>query len=445
MKYLKVELKNRDSQGIYYIADERISDGVVSKSYDGYSKEFKLRLLISYQDNGKRIYKKKIFRFPPAQKDKTGKPIATTYNIRDNRHNKKIVVGMTLNQAVDYINKIERPKLIDKLMYPPEEEIKIPTLKEAFYDYMQEKKNAGKLRPHTALNYETYFEKHLKPLHNKEVDKVTQSDLVKIKNKLQKDGLSPRTIKTLKECLSPMFNYYIGDQSSLVTHNPTVSIIFKDIDNERSLDLSNDERKRLFKCVLNYEDIIFRSIFIWCFCGRRKGEVLGLRWCDIDLDKNEYTIPKEINKAKRDLTYILHPIQLKTLEAMQNRAEEEGYTIKLTDYIFPSIKNPHIQMHKDTPSRHWKNILINAELDDVYEHNIRIHDTRTIIASYLAEDDDNNPDKPIYVDQEIGSVLGHIPTGVTKRYIDTRKKVANRLLSDFFNWIYDYSFDKKLT
>lgn len=107
---------------------------------------------------------------------------------------------MTLNQAIDYINKVERPKLIDVLMYPPEEEVKIPTLKESFYDYMQEKKNAGKLRPHTALNYEKYFEKHLKPLHNKEVDKITQSDLVKIKNKLQKDGLSPRTIKTLKEC-----------------------------------------------------------------------------------------------------------------------------------------------------------------------------------------------------------------------------------------------------
>ena len=74
---------------------------------------------------------------------------------------------------------------------------------------------------------------------------------------------------------------------------------------------------------------------------------------------------------------------------------------------------------------------------NIYEHNIRIHDTRTIIASYLAEDDDDNPDKPIYVDQEIGSVLGHIPTGVTKRYVDTRKKVANRLLTDFFNWIYD--------
>jgi len=217
MKYLKIELKNKECQGIYYLADERISDGVVSKSYDGYSKKFKLRLLISYQHESKRVYKKKIFIFPPTQKDKTGKLIPTTFNIRDNRHNKKIVSGMTLNQAVDYINKVERPKFIDILMYPPEEEIKIPTLKEAFYDYMDEKKNAGKLRPHTALNYEKYFDKHLKPLHNKQVDKITQSDLVKIKNKLQKDGLSPRTIKTLKECLSPMFNYYIVNPEKLTS------------------------------------------------------------------------------------------------------------------------------------------------------------------------------------------------------------------------------------
>lgn len=72
----------------------------------GYSKKFKLRLLISYQYDSKRVYKKKIFIFSPAQKDKTGKLIPTTFNIRDNRHNKKIVSGMTLNQAVDYINKV---------------------------------------------------------------------------------------------------------------------------------------------------------------------------------------------------------------------------------------------------------------------------------------------------------------------------------------------------
>lgn len=134
---------------------------------------------------------------------------------------------MTLNQAVDYINKVERPKLVDTLMYPPEKEVKIPTLKEAFYGYREEKKNAGNLRPQTALNYEKYCDKHLKLLHNKDVDKITQSDLVKVKNKLQKNGLSSKTVKTLKECLSPMFNYDIEDQSSSVTYNPTARPVFK--------------------------------------------------------------------------------------------------------------------------------------------------------------------------------------------------------------------------
>jgi len=434
MKYLKIELKNKNTHGIYYIPDERISEGVVTKSYDSYKKAFKLRLLVSHQIDGKRVFRKKVFKFPPALKDKDGKPIPTTFNIRDNRHNKKIVPGMTLNQAIDYINKVERPKLMEVLVNP-QEEVKTLTLKEAFYHYMNEKKSADKLRPHTALNYEKYFEKHLKPLHDKEIDKITQADLVKIKNKLQKDGLSPRTVKTLKECLSPMFNYYLADHSSPVTHNPTASLIFKDIDNERKLELTNQERKELFKAVLNYEDKVFSSIFIWCFCGRRKGEVLGLKWRDIDLAKQEYTIPKEINKAKRDLTYILHPIQLETLNIMQNIAKEKEYTITPNDYVFPSIKDPHAQMHKDTPNRHWKKILQNANLLGKYSYNTRIHDTRTIIASYLAEDDEENPDKPAYLDQEIGSVLGHIPAGVTKRYIDSRKKVAFRLLNDFIEWI----------
>ena len=31
MKYLKIELKNKECQGIYYLADERISDGLISK------------------------------------------------------------------------------------------------------------------------------------------------------------------------------------------------------------------------------------------------------------------------------------------------------------------------------------------------------------------------------------------------------------------------------
>jgi len=436
MKYLKIELKNKECQGIYYIADKRISDGVVTKSYDGYSEPFKLRLLISYQDNNGRKFKKKIFTFPPVKKDMNNQLIPSAFNIKDNRHNKNIVAGMTLNQAVDYINKVERPKLLEELLHPIEEKaVQRPTLKESFYEYINEKKRVGKLRPHTALNYEKYFEKHLHTLHHRYTDEITQSDLVKIKNMLYDHGLSPRTVKTLKECLSPMFNYYIGDQSSLVSHNPMANILFKDIDNERELKLSTEERKRLFQGVMNYEDIVFQSIFIWCFCGRRKGEVLGLKWGDVDFEKGEYTIPKEINKAKRDLTYILHTIQLKTLQKMQQRADESNYKIKPTDYIFPSIKNIEKPMHKDTPSRHWQQILKNIGLDDAYENNIRIHDTRTIIASYLAEDDDENPDKAIYMDQEIGSVLGHIPIGITKRYIDTRKKVAHRLLNEFIMWI----------
>lgn len=120
---------------------------------------------------------------------------------------------------------------------------------------------------------------------------------------------------------------------------------------------------------------------------------------------------------------------------MQQRAKEHDYQIKSDDYVFPSIQDFTKPMHKDTPARYWQNIVNSLELENTYENNIRLHDTRTIIASYLAEDDDENPDKPIYMDQEIGSVLGHIPLGITKRYIDTRKKVAHRLLNEFIMWI----------
>lgn len=452
MKFLKIDLKNRQCNGLHYVADERISDGTVSKSYDGYVKPFKIRLTTTHQVDGKKKFKRKFFAFPPALKDVDGVPIKTTYNIKDNRFNRKIVAGMTLNQAIDYINLVERSKLSDTFINSTDaDQNKTITLKEAFYEYMQIKIDNKKLREHTALNYEKYFEKHLSSLHDKPVEQITQSDLNKVKKKLHRDGLAPRTIKTLKECLSPMFNYYITDKSSLVDHNPTANLIFEELDNERVLDLSNDERKQLFKAVYNYHDVVFRSIFIWCFCGRRKGEVLGLQWKHINLtdkkktigkvilNKNEYTVPKEISKPKKDLDFKLHPLQLETLEWMQERADQLGYTIKQSDYIFPSITDPHKQMHKDTPNRHWENILKSIGLHnrpdgDKYLDNPRIHDTRTIIASYLAEDDEEN-EKFAYVDQEIGTVLGHIPTGVTKRYIDTRKGIANRLLKEFIDWI----------
>jgi integrase len=113
-----------------------------------------------------------------------------------------------------------------------------------------------------------------------------------------------------------------------------------------------------------------RDFFLMClYTGARCGNVMSMRWEDIDFSINEWRIPDTKNGEP-----VRIPLIGETLEILDDRSWLKGSSIP---WVFPS--NDSKSGHLAQPKAAWKRILDRAGLK-----NLRIHDLRRTLASYQA-------------------------------------------------------------
>jgi site-specific recombinase XerD len=273
---------------------------------------------------------------------------------------------------------------------------------------MEMKKN--QLSSNTVVSYDSFINKWVlskQDLAKTSIDKVTTKQLQSVVNEILNLGMSPRTAKSVKETLRPLFKQYVLEGTLKL--NPADLIQLPKFNNEVSIDLSDEKTKELYDILYNYPLEPFRSMFIWLSHGRRLNEILSLEWTDINLDNGTYTIKFENNKVRKPMTYKLSDELLETLGVIG--------TLK-SGYVFHALTNTNNKMNKGTVRNHWEKVL-----QQLGTH-IRIHDLRHLIGGTLVSNG-----KTL---EQVASVLGHTSISVTKRYSKVRQEVAAESLDDFF-------------
>ncbi len=131
--------------------------------------------------------------------------------------------------------------------------------------------------------------------------------------------------------------------------------------------------------------------------GRRRCELLNLRWDDIDWDRNEYTV--HVTKIHRDLVF---PINDLFHEVLVEQCIFEGGQ----DRVFPRWKNPDSVTH-------WVKLEMQAAgLGHLHLHNLR----HSFASGYIEAGGD------IYV---LMKLLGHSVVTTTMIYADvSRDRIA---------------------
>jgi integrase len=188
--------------------------------------------------------------------------------------------------------------------------------------------------------------------------------------------------------LSALFKYAV--QQGYLTTNPVRNVPSKTESRGRVRYLSDSERERLLAaCKRCRYDRMYLLVLMAITTGARRGELLGLRWCDIDFKKRIATLRTTKNGEKRIL-----PLPTPTLRELLNYREVgEGY-------VFPSKLDPR----KTVPlNKFWYDVLKDANIQ-----NFRFHNLRHTAASYLVMNG-----ATLY---EAGEVLGHKSIQTTKRY-----------------------------
>ena len=181
--------------------------------------------------------------------------------------------------------------------------------------------------------------------------------------------------------------------------------------------LDENERVRLLQvCRESPCPLLYPLTVLAISTGMRRGEMMSLRWPQVDLVRGVITLHETKNGDRRAVPLTGHALgELRTLSKTRRHD---------TDLLFPgSVIGKSIDM-----TSAWRKAVAKAELDD-----FRFHDLRHTTASYLAQGGATL--------LEIAAVLGHKTLAMVKRYAH----LAESHVADVVGRMNDKTFGKSVT
>lgn len=215
-------------------------------------------------------------------------------------------------------------------------------------------------------------------------------------------GTAARTIRVL----SSVFAFAV--ERGIMPHNPTAGVRLQPAE-RRERFLSGDELARLGKALARAEragahPASIAIIRLLALTGARRGEIVNLRWSEVDLERG-FLFLTDSKTGKKAI-----PLSAPAIEVLAGVARIEG-----EEWVFPASRGggPWTGVSGD-----WATIRTAANLEGV-----RLHDLRHTFASIGAAGGFGLP--------IIGAVLGHSQSSTTHRYAhlaaDPVKMAADRI------------------
>ncbi|MGD9304789.1 MAG: site-specific integrase [Desulfobacterales bacterium] len=244
---------------------------------------------------------------------------------------------------------------------------------------------------HAKLNKKTWrddqsrWDHHIKHLASLKMDKITPGKVQGIIDSMTTQ--KPGTKKQVLQLINRLYNWST-QQGHYRGLNPCKAVKIPKFDNRLTETLTVDEFKRLLSVL--EEDENERAALIIRYAihsGKRKSEILGLKWSDIEGNFVTY------RDTKNTETQTL-PVNSEC-QAILKRAEE----LKISEYVFPCSTGRYYHSF----SRTWYRIRKKAVV------SIRFHGLRHAYASFLV----SSGKVSLY---ELQNLLGHKSIHLTQRY-----------------------------
>jgi integrase len=274
------------------------------------------------------------------------------------------------------------------------------------------------------------FDVWLKPLLGKLALKdISPIHLEKLKKNMADEGKSPRSIQYALAVVRQTLND-ARRHGMFTGESPVSKVRPPKVDNRRLRFLSHEEAEALLEALKRRDLDVYHMALLSLFCGLRIGEILKLRWVDVDPERGLITV-KDSKSGRTRFANITEQAR----EALLSR------TIgKPDDLIFPDPRTG--EQRKETP-RTFERVVDELKLNDGRpdrRDHVVFHSLRHTHASWLVQSGVD-----LYVVKEM---LGHSVISQTERYShlrpgDTRE--ASKVLENSFNQMRLHNADKKET
>ena len=271
----------------------------------------------------------------------------------------------------------------------------------------------------TRYDYETSLRLHILPTFGKRrLSSIKPSDIALWQNKLL-DRLTPRRVRNIRAVFNGIFEDALRDE--IIEKNPISKVKVPKIDKVEITAFTLQE----VKCIIEHaKDDLQSFVALGFFTGMRSGEMIGLRWEDVDLDKREISIkrtikmgevttPKTQNSIRTiDIIDQLYPYMLKQFER----------TGQYNSYVFLNKDLNHYYDIKRIRNTRWKNLL--KELGIKYR---TIYHMRHTFATVMIE----HGEDILWVSH----MLGHADSSMTLQMYAKYRKQKDKKRATFLNEI----------
>jgi integrase len=242
-------------------------------------------------------------------------------------------------------------------------------------------------RKRTAWNDQNMLTRYFEPWQHRRLSSLTRKDVALLHGQLGEKApyAANRVVALVRKMFNParLWGVYTGD-------NPATGIeLFPEEKRDRFV--QPHELPKLFEA-LNAEPnpYVKAALLVALLTGARRGEVLAMRWADVDLPQATWRIPD--TKARRPHWLPLPQPVVLLLQALPQVGDNL--------YVFPGRD---ARGHLVNISKAWARIRTHTGLADV-----RIHDLRRTLGSWLAASGASLP--------LIGKALNHSQVSTTAIY-----------------------------
>jgi integrase len=271
-----------------------------------------------------------------------------------------------------------------------------PTVDELADRFEQE--HLPRKRPSTGRDYRHMLAIHIRPsLGRLKVAEVAFSDIDALHRKITRNG-SPYAGNRVVAVLSKMFSLAV--RWGMRETNPAKGIE-RNREHHRRRYLSADELARLVAALAAHSDKQAANIIrLLLLTGARRGEVLAMRWGDVDLTAGVWSKPASSTKQQQAHEAQLSAPARQLLSEIREQQAAKHPKRPLGEYVFPG---PGESGHVVDIKRAWRQLCRAAKIS-----GLRVHDLRHSFASTAISGGASLP--------LVGALLGHASPATTARY-----------------------------
>lgn len=279
-----------------------------------------------------------------------------------------------------------------------------------------------KVRPSSHQTYRGYIDHHIKPyIGDIPLDKLTTLDLQQLYKKLlsggrvertesekQPKGLSSKTVRNINQVISSALTF--AKEQKLIISNPTDGCSLPKLEHREMKTLTAEQLQSFLREAK--ESGVYEMYYIELATGLRRGELLGLKWEDVDLAAGTIHVRRQVARINGEITEA--PLKTKnsyrSVSIGEDAVEILMYQKEKTDseYVFPSPTGGPIS--PDSVLHMLHRVLKRAGLPKV-----RFHDLRHTFATLALQ---NGVDV-----KTVSGMLGHFSAGFT---LDTYAHVTTQ-------------------